>query len=234
MSRQRIITLALLLSMAGAMAWAQEAPPTKPTQTAGSETNDLFNLFHSRRSVREFLPTPVPKDHILKILDAARTAPTSGNQQPWKFLVVQDRARLDALIEALAAFNVQSANKEKKLSSEEQAALLEKGRKFARMYLSAPAFIVVLTDSRSTYPTYNHWDGPLAAGYLMLAARALGYGTVFVTDAINFDVVRKVFAIPEQYEIVCVTPLGIPAQWPKAPVKKPLESFVVFESFAKP
>jgi nitroreductase len=109
----------------------------------------------------------------------------------------------------------------------------DNARSAIRQYLDAPVFIVVLTDSKSTYPAYNHWDGPLAAGYLVLAARALGYGTCFVTDAIDFGVVRKTWAIPDRYEIVCVTPLGVPRNWPKSPDKKPLESFIVYESFAK-
>ncbi len=200
---------------------------------SGDGAEDIFDLIKSRRSVRDYLPTPVSKDRILKILDAARMAPTSGNQQPWKFLVVQDRAKLDRLVEEMVGFRVQAGTKDKKLSDGEMTILREKSRASALRYLSAPVFIVVLTDSQSMYPTYNHWDGPLAAGYLMLAARGLGYGTVFITDGLDFGVIRKVLAIPDRYEIVCATPLGVPAQWPESPPKKPLESFVVFESFEK-
>ena len=81
-------------------------------------------------------------------------------------------------------------------------------------YFSAPVYVVVLTDSQSAYPSYNHHDGPLAAGYLMLAARALGYGTVYITDAIPDEVTREVLAIPARYERVCITPIGIPDAWP--------------------
>jgi nitroreductase len=52
-------------------------------------------------------------------------------------------------------------------------------------------------------------DGPLAAGYLLLAARALGYGTVYVTDSIRGDFTRKVLNIPDRYNRVCITPVGI-------------------------
>jgi nitroreductase len=200
---------------------------------SGDDADSFFNLIQSRRSVRDYLPTPVPKDHILKILDAARMAPTSGNQQPWKFLVVQDRDKLNQLLEEQVRFRVQAGSQGKTLTDAELAALKEKSRTFALRYLSAPVFIVVLTDSQSTYPGYNHWDGPLAVGYLMLAARSLGYGTVFITDGLDFGVIRKTLAIPDRYEIVCATPLGVPKQWPEMPPKKPLESFIVFESFGK-
>ncbi|MCK4320902.1 MAG: hypothetical protein E3J41_07195 [Candidatus Cloacimonadota bacterium] len=51
----------------------------------------LLNIIKNRRTVRKFKSTHVPKEHIIKILDAARFAPTAGNQQPWKFLVIRDR-----------------------------------------------------------------------------------------------------------------------------------------------
>ena len=97
-------------------------------------------------------------------------------------------------------------------------------------YLSAPTFIVVLTDNNSKYPTYNHWDGPLAAGYMMLAARALGYGTVFISDSFSEELTKKVFNIPDQYTRVCFTPLGVPVEWPEKE-KKALDDFIVKESF---
>jgi len=54
----------------------------------------------------------------------------------------------------------------------------------------------------------------MAAGFLMLAARALGYGTVFITDAIPDQVTKEVLRIPDRYTRVCITPLGIPVEWP--------------------
>lgn len=102
----------------------------------------------------------------------------------------------------------------------------QKIRTMNQPYLAAPVFIVVLTDSRSQYPTYNHFDGPMAAVCLFVAARALGYGTVFCTDSFPFEVVKQVFAIPDHYEVVCSTPLGVPDGWPVSKEKKPLESFV--------
>lgn len=67
----------------------------------------------------------------------------------------------------------------------------------------------------------------------MIAARSLGYGTVYYTDFIPDDLTMKVFNIPEQFERICITPLGIPEAWPKSPQKKTLEEFVVLEKFVK-
>jgi nitroreductase len=195
------------------------------------EQEYLFDVFKNRRSVRKFLPVPVPDEHIVKILDMARTAPTSGNQQPWKFFVTRDREKLDKLKEAVIQSRIQGARDQGGLDSLALAGMRDRMDGMLSDYLSAPVYVVVLTDSKSQYPAYNHWDGPLAAENLILAARALGYGTVFITDALPLDIVKQVFEIPEQYEIVTVTPIGVPEQWPQAPAKKPLNDFMVFEKF---
>jgi nitroreductase len=187
---------------------------------------DFLALFAKRRSVRRYKPDAVPEEHLRRILDAARRAPTSGNQQPWKFLVIRDRVKIDRM-KALCAARIDTRLKDM------PAADRETRRKAFEAslagYFSAPVYIVVLTDSQSEYPSYNHHDGPLAAGYLMLAARALGYGTVYITDAIPDQVTREVLAIPERYERVCITPLGVPDGWPDSPPKKKLEEFIAYE-----
>ena len=61
--------------------------------TANRES-DIWTVFQNRRSVRNFKPDSIPQKDILKIIDAARMAPTSGNQQPWKFLVVRDKNKI--------------------------------------------------------------------------------------------------------------------------------------------
>lgn len=188
---------------------------------------DLLALFAKRQSVRRYKPGPVPEEHLRRILDAARRAPTSGNQQPWKFLVVRDRVKIDRM---KARCIERSETYLKGLSGADLEARKQQiGQRMAG-YFSAPVYIVVLTDSQSEYPTYNHWDGPMAAGYLMLAARALGYGTVFITDSIPDEVTRDVLAIPARYERVCITPLGIPDGWPDPMPKKKLEELVAYET----
>jgi len=201
---------------------------TEPS--AASSDSDIWTVFKTRRSVRKFKPDPVPEADLRRILDAARSAPTSGNQQPWKFLVVCDPAKIAALQAANIERLLGQSDPKNPLPDEEKKTRETKIRNRLAGYFSAPVYIVILTDNQSTYPDYNHWDGPLAAGYLMLAARALGYGTVFVTDAIPDEVTRKVFNIPDRYARVCITPLGVPVAWPDSPAKKPLEDFIAWET----
>ncbi len=209
---------------AGGLASSRTAAENPPA----ADTN-IWDVFKYRRSVRKYRPDAVPEKNIVKIIDAARLAPTSGNQQPWIFLVVRDKDKIarmkeSCLKEALARFD----QRETKTETEEQ--FENKYRSRLDGYFSAPVYIVVLTDNQSQYPDYNHWDGPLAAGYLMLAARALGYGTVHITDVIPDNVTRTVLGIPDRYTRVCITPVGIPVEWPESPPKKKLEKFIAYES----
>ncbi|MFC1725365.1 nitroreductase family protein [candidate division KSB1 bacterium] len=192
------------------------------------EQKYLFNVFKTRRSVRKFKPTTVPPEHLMKILDIARSGPTSGNQQPWKFLVIQDREKLDKLRDDCINRSIQNA---KRRGAKTEA--LEQARRRAETYyanyLSAPVYVVVLVDSNSKYPSYNIYDGAIAGSYLMIAARALGYGTVFSQDSIPYDLIKKIFEIPDNFERICFTPIGVPEEWPATPRKKPLDESAVFE-----
>ncbi|MFZ1979457.1 MAG: nitroreductase family protein [Bacteroidota bacterium] len=208
------------------------APPVLPDgkESVAAQEPDFWNVIMKRRSVRKYKPDSIPDSALLKIINAARMAPTSGNQQPWKFLVVRDKKKIDEMEEKCierSLLRYDPANKQK-ITKEEYEKLIQAS---FDNYFSAPVYIVVLTDNNSMYPDYNHWDGPLAAGYLMLAARALGYGTVFITDAIPESVSKEVLQIPDRYTRVCITPVGIPVEWPAAPPKKNLEDFIVYDNF---
>ena len=242
--RSVLIVVALALALTAFAA----VPPSGPSVPSGKESafapsgqeavppytsqqEYLFDIIKSRRTVRTFQPVPVPKEHILKILDMARSAPTSGNQQPWKFLVIQDRAKLDLLkIEAVAWFLAEYEKRMKPTPDVMDGLRKQLPASMAKV-LSAPVYVAVLTDSQSAYPPDNRTDGPLAVAMLMIAARALGYGTGFYTTYFPEERMRKFFNIPDRYNLVCFTPIGIPVEWPPAPPKRPLEEFVVFEKF---
>ncbi len=192
----------------------------------------IFEVFKHRRSVRKYKPTPVPEADIRKILDAARMAPTAGNQQPWRFLVVRDRTTLDRLKDACITRSLEGYKQRENPTEEELQTRKERAVEYFSNVLSAPVYIVVLIDTQSRYPSYNRHDGPLAAGYLMLAARALGYGTVYFTDSIPDEVTKEVLRIPDRYERVCITPVGVPDEWPETPDKKGLDDLVAHETIS--
>lgn len=56
---------------------------------------DAREAIHTRRSIRRYTSQPVPEDTIRELLEAAMFAPSAGNQQPWHFVVIDDREILD-------------------------------------------------------------------------------------------------------------------------------------------
>jgi nitroreductase len=62
---------------------------------------DTFSIIHSRKSVRSFTGAPVSKNDLDKIIKAGMAAPTAVNMQPWSFIAITDRKKLDALAEGL-------------------------------------------------------------------------------------------------------------------------------------
>ena len=193
----------------------------------------LINIIKNRRTVRKFKPVAVPKEYILKILDAARFAPSAGNQQPWKFLVVQDRKKLDELRKEALGWYIERYKAKQKPNQEELSKTKEKLQTMLKNVLSAPVYVAILVDSTAKYPDYIVYDGTLAAGYLMIAARALGYGTGFFTTFFPEEKIKKFFKIPGFYRLICFTPIGVPYEWPNTPPKKKLADLVIFESFKK-
>lgn len=192
---------------------------------------DFFEVVETRRSVRQYKPDPVPQSDLIKILEAAKLAPTAGNRQPWKFVVIQQPENIARLKEETFQFRLAKIERRKTLSEEEKAVYIKDLESKQIRYFSAPVYIGVFTDSEVQNAHYNSHVGPLAAGYICLAARALGYGTVYVTESIPGSVFQKVANVPERYVPTCVIPLGIPEAWPEKPYKKPLDELVIYEKF---
>jgi nitroreductase len=95
--------------------------------------------------------------------------------------------------------------------------------------LGAPLHIVVLIDLVVNYRGYAEQDGALATENIMLAARALGYGSVMITGSVSAETVRKFFRVPKRYSINCLIPIGVPEAWPKRRARKPLTDLVFYD-----
>ncbi len=67
---------------------------------------DFSELIQKRQSDRRYAPKPVAREHILKCLEAARLAPSACNSQPWKFVVVDDRAKLAEMSDATIGLGI--------------------------------------------------------------------------------------------------------------------------------
>jgi nitroreductase len=96
--------------------------------------------------------------------------------------------------------------------------------------MMAPVCMLTFVDT-SVHSNCALFDGCLAIENLMLAARAMGYGTGFFTTYFPERVVKSFVRAPDNLQFICATPIGIPKEWPETPLKKNLSSFIIYESF---
>lgn len=148
--------------------------------------HDLMPEIAGRWSPRAFDPEPLAEDDIQALLEAASLAPSSSNEQPWRFLLAQKTADLDKM----------------------RLVLSEKNRRWAG---KAPLLILIAakkTFSHNNKP--NHWhmfDTGTAWGLLSLEAQHRGLVT-HAMGGFDRDLAREQFAIDDEYEIITVVAVG--------------------------
>jgi len=184
----------------------------------------LFEVIQKRVSVRSFRSEPIPPQDLEQILEAARLAPNAGNQQSWRFLVIQGKEELDEFRDF-----AWRSRKKWLLENGYEADTDEGMKAHYDKLLGAPLHIVVLIDLVVNYRGYAEQDGALAAENIMLAARALGYGSVMITGSVSAETVRKFFKVPKRYSINCLIPIGVHEAWPERRARKPLTDLVFYD-----
>lgn len=151
---------------------------------------DVFEAIHARRSIRKFDPDkPVPEEHLQRILAAAMTAPSAGNAQPWHFVVVTEP---------------------------ELRERLSRSHPYVAMLKQAPMGIVPCAElGLEKYTGYWVQDLSAAVQNMLLAARALGLGTVWTGVCPveeRMQNVKDILGLPPGIEPHSIVPLGWPAQ----------------------
>jgi len=164
--------------------------------------NDFIRLIKDRRSVRQYLDRPIGKRILEEIVDAGRLAPSARNIQPWKFIVVTDRGKLEKI-----AGYVEWGD----FIKDSAACIVVCGEKGVKRYAE---------------------DCCLAAGNMILAAKSLGIGSCYVAAlGKDIGNVRELLEIPGDQEIVCFLPLGYFEKNPEPHDKKKLKDLISWESF---
>ena len=193
--------------------------------------SDIFEAIRTQRAMRRLKPDPVPEEHIRKIIWAATRAPNGGNVQPWRFLVVQDaekKRELQRIYHEQWTKYVGQYNLDAPMTEEARQSMklsLERGTYLAEHMHEVPYIIIPcgfllavntgIASGSSIYPAVQN---------LMLAARALGLGTVLTTlHRQREDDVRALLGIPENAHVACVIPVGWPVghfgEGPRLPVE---------------
>lgn len=146
-----------------------------------------MNSIFTRRSVRSYLEQRVEKEKIEQLLKAAMQAPSAANQRPWEFIVVEDKARLQALAKA---------------------------SQYAGPVKEAPLAIVVLGNkAKLPFPENRNLDLSAATQNLMLEAVELGLGTVWLGIAPveeRMQYVADLFQLPPSVEAFAIIAVGYP------------------------
>jgi nitroreductase len=143
---------------------------------------EVYEAVQKRRSVRAYEPTPIPKETLDKVLDAARISPSANNRQPWHFILVTDP---------------------------EKKKVLSKGL-FAKFVHEAPTVIVACGDEKAS-PKWYTVDTAIALQNLVLVATGEGLGTCWVGSFDEGDV-KKLLDIPEHLRVVALLPIGYPRE----------------------
>ncbi len=157
---------------------------------SGSRTDAVLENIHSRKSVRQYTSEQVSEEAVEKMLRAGMAAPTAVNFQPWRFVVVTERVRLDAMAEVLP---------------------------YAKMLKQAPLAIVVCGETVWMGGNENpYWQQDCAAATqnILLAAEALGLGAVWTGVYPNQDLYPKLhdfLGLPSTVQPFCAIPIGHPA-----------------------
>ena len=172
---------------------------------------NVLDAIHNRHSYRgKFKNTPVPKDDLIKIMQAGLDAPSGCNKQTTFLIAVDDPEILE------------------KLHSVINPPIAE----------TAPAAICVLSKRINAYRDrcFAVQDYSAAIQNMLLAIVELGYQSCWyeghITDDDRIcDKMAKVLNIPDDYELVCFLPVGIAESVVSAPRKKPFDERAWFNSF---
>jgi len=167
---------------------------------------NVFEAIKTRRSVRKYKPQPIPDDHLRQIVTAAQLAPSAGNRQPWRFVLVRDAETKKRL--GVAARN--------------------------QMWISdAGVVVAALAMDRKNPEVYERWaerDVMTAVEHMALAAWELGYGSCWI-GAFNEDQVKELLGVPKEMAVIVLFPIGVPDQKPEPKGRKSLEELFSLDKY---
>ncbi len=208
--------------------------------TTKPSIDQFIELVRSRRSVRSgyLEDKDVPDELIMKIIEAARWAPSGGNGQPWEFIIVRDRETRHKIAEL---FQRQLVEK-----GEIQAASGKPGNfSSGAGFKNAPVHIIVLGDQRvsKSYPVRtaleksdSHFFSSLANASIIiqLAAESLGLSTQWLSDVSSLwlsVMVKELLGIPQNLHVYHLIPIGYSNNRPDAHYRRPIEEMVHREKY---
>jgi len=166
------------------------------------EFHPVLEAIRQRRSIREFTEAPVDAALLDAVVEAGVWAPSGLNNQPWRFVVVED---------------------------ENTRALLAEQTHYSHIVLAAPALIAVYLDKRDMYDEVkDHQAAGACLQNMLLAAEALGLGAVWLGQILkNKEAVNRILALDEDFDLMALLAIGHPAHRRQKSHRKPLHHFIL-------
>jgi nitroreductase len=202
---------------------------------------DLFEIIRTTRSMRRLKPDPVPNELIQKILEAGVCAPSGGNMQRWRFLVVRDR-KVKETVGALykrawdehVAPRYRSGDPAPGTSRERFERMLAAAEYLANHIHEVPVWIVPCLEGATPTRTSGSSIYP-AVQNMLLAARALGLGATLTTLYLNFEKeAEAALGLSPNVHSYALLPLGYP-MGRFGPVRRvPLSDVVYADRWGQP
>jgi nitroreductase len=182
-----------------------------------THATDLFEIVANTRSMRRLKPDPVPNELIRKILEAAVCAPSGGNMQRWRFLVIRDpkiKETVGAFYRRAWAESVapryRSGEPAPGMSRERFLRLLDAAEYLAAHIHEAPVWIVPCLEGGTPTRTSGSSIYP-AVQNMLLAARALGLGATLTTLYLQFEKeAEAALGLPPNFHSYALLPIGYP------------------------
>ena len=200
------------------------------------ETPNLFEIMSTTRSMRRLKPVPVPAELIRKILEAGVSAPSGGNMQRWRFLVVRDPkikqpvgAYYKRAWDEVVAPRYGAGEPAPGTTRERFKRMLDAAQYLADHIHEAPVWIVPCMEGANPTRTAGSSIYP-AVQNMLLAARALGLGATLTTLYLNFEKeAEAAFGLPADWHSYALLPIGYP-MGRFGPVRRVPLSEVVYEN----
>jgi nitroreductase len=168
---------------------------------------DVIEAIRQRRSIRKYRPDAVEEEKLKSILEAGRLAPSAGNRQEWRYIIVKDPKKRALLSEAAL------------------------GQTFVKQ---APVVIVACAQTDYHKMTCGQLsyliDVAISLDHMTLKAQEEGLGTCWV-GAFEADKVKKILEIPEEVPVVELLTLGYPDETPPPRPRLPLEKITMYEKW---
>jgi nitroreductase len=209
--------------------------PGQPPSASAPGPADLFEIIRTTRSMRRLKPDPVPDALIRQILEAGTCAPSGGNMQHWRFLVIRDPAIKSAVgawykraWDEQVGPRYRAGEPAPGMDRERFHRLLAAAEHLAAHIHEAPVWIVPCLQgaaptrwaASSIYPAVQN---------MLLAARALGLGATLTTLYLNFETeAEAALGLPPDWHSYAILPIGYPTGR-FGPVRRAVLSDVVYE-----